>query len=1095
MAFRKENKTKSNFSKISIGLASPEEILENSSGEVLKPETINYRTYKPERDGLFCERIFGPIKDYECHCGKYKRIRYKGIVCDRCGVEVTEKKVRRERMGHIQLVVPVAHIWYFRSLPNKIGYLLGLPTKKLDSIIYYERYVVIQPGVKAEDGVAEYDLLSEEEYLDILDTLPKDNQYLEDNDPNKFVAKMGAEAIYDLLARLDLDALSYELRHRAGNDASQQRKNEALKRLQVVESFRASRGRNKPEWMIVRIVPVIPPELRPLVPLDGGRFATSDLNDLYRRVIIRNNRLKRLIEIKAPEVILRNEKRMLQESVDSLFDNSRKSSAVKTDANRPLKSLSDSLKGKQGRFRQNLLGKRVDYSARSVIVVGPELKMGECGIPKLMAAELYKPFIIRKLIERGIVKTVKSAKKIVDRKEPVIWDILEHVMKGHPVLLNRAPTLHRLGIQAFQPKMIEGKAIQLHPLACTAFNADFDGDQMAVHLPLSNEAILEAQMLMLQSHNILNPANGAPITVPAQDMVLGLYYITKLRAGAKGEGLTFYGPEEALIAYNEGKVDIHAPVKVIVKDVDENGNIVDVMRETSVGRVIVNEIVPPEAGYINTIISKKSLRDIISDVIKVCGVAKAADFLDGIKNLGYQMAFKGGLSFNLGDIIIPKEKETLVQKGYDEVEQVVNNYNMGFITNNERYNQVIDIWTHVNSELSNILMKTISSDDQGFNSVYMMLDSGARGSKEQIRQLSGMRGLMAKPQKAGAEGGQIIENPILSNFKEGLSVLEYFISTHGARKGLADTALKTADAGYLTRRLVDVSHDVIITEEDCGTLRGLVCTDLKNNDEVIATLYERILGRVSVHDIIHPTTGELLVAGGEEITEEVAKKIQESPIESVEIRSVLTCEAKKGVCAKCYGRNLATSRMVQKGEAVGVIAAQSIGEPGTQLTLRTFHAGGTAANIAANASIVAKNNARLEFEELRTVDIVDEMGESAKVVVGRLAEVRFVDVNTGIVLSTHNVPYGSTLYVSDGDLVEKGKLIAKWDPFNAVIITEATGKIEFEGVIENVTYKVESDEATGLREIIIIESKDKTKVPTAHIRRGLTRSQRYLFYH
>ena len=1078
MAFRKENKTKSNFSKISIGLASPEEILENSSGEVLKPETINY---KPERDGLFCERIFGPIKDYECHCGKYKRIRYKGIVCDRCGVEVTEKKVRRERMGHIQLVVPVAHIWYFRSLPNKIGYLLGLPTKKLDSIIYYERYVVIQPGVKAEDGIAEYDLLSEEEYLDILDTLPKDNQYLEDNDPNKFVAKMGAEAIYDLLARLDLDALSYELRHRAGNDASQQRKNEALKRLQVVESFRASRGRNKPEWMIVRIVPVIPPELRPLVPLDGGRFATSDLNDLYRRVIIRNNRLKRLIEIKAPEVILRNEKRMLQESVDSLFDNSRKSSAVKTDANRPLKSLSDSLKGKQGRFRQNLLGKRVDYSARSVIVVGPELKMGECGIPKLMAAELYKPFIIRKLIERGIVKTVKSAKKIVDRKEPVIWDILEHVMKGHPVLLNRAPTLHRLGIQAFQPKMIEGKAIQLHPLACTAFNADFDGDQMAVHLPLSNEAILEAQMLMLQSHNILNPANGAPITVPAQDMVLGLYYITKLRAGAKGEGLTFYGPEEALIAYNEGKVDIHAPVKVIVKDVDENGNIVDVMRETSVGRVIVNEIVPPEAGYINTIISKKSLRDIISDVIKVCGVAKAADFLDGIKNLGYQMAFKGGLSFNLGDIIIPKEKETLVQKGYDEVEQVVNNYNMGFITNNERYNQVIDIWTHVNSELSNILMKTISSDDQGFNSVYMMLDSGARGSKEQIRQLSGMRGLMAKPQKAGAEGGQIIENPILSNFKEGLSVLEYFISTHGARKGLADTALKTADAGYLTRRLVDVSHDVIITEEDCGTLRGLVCTDLKNNDEVIATLYERILGRVSVHDIIHPTTGELLVAGGEEITEEVAKKIQESPIESVEIRSVLTCEAKKGVCAKCYGRNLATSRMVQKGEAVGVIAAQSIGEPGTQLTLRTFHAGGTAANIAANASIVAKNNARLEFEELRTVDIVDEMGESAKVVVGRLAEVRFVDVNTGIVLSTHNVPYGSTLYVSDGDLVEKGKLIAKWDPFNAVIITEATGKIEFEGVIENVTYKVESDEATGLREIIIIESKDKTKVPTAHI--------------
>ena len=1081
MAFRKETKIKSNFTKISIGLASPEEILENSSGEVLKPETINYRTYKPERDGLFCERIFGPVKDYECHCGKYKRIRYKGIVCDRCGVEVTEKKVRRERMGHIQLVVPVAHIWYFRSLPNKIGYLLGLPTKKLDSIIYYERYVVIQPGVKAEDGINKYDLLSEEEYLDILDTLPRENQMLEDTDPNKFIAKMGAEAIYDLLASLDLDALSYELRDRANSDSSQQRKTEALKRLQVVESFRASRGRNKPEWMIIRIVPVIPPELRPLVPLDGGRFATSDLNDLYRRVIIRNNRLKRLIEIKAPEVILRNEKRMLQEAVDSLFDNSRKSSAVKTDANRPLKSLSDSLKGKQGRFRQNLLGKRVDYSARSVIVVGPELKMGECGIPKLMAAELYKPFIIRKLIERGIVKTVKSAKKIVDRKEPIIWDILEYVMKGHPVLLNRAPTLHRLGIQAFQPKMIEGKAIQLHPLACTAFNADFDGDQMAVHLPLSNEAILEAQMLMLQSHNILNPANGAPITVPAQDMVLGLYYITKMRKGAKGEGLIFYGPEEALIAYNEGKVDIHAPVKVIVEDLDENGNIVKVMRETSVGRVIFNEIVPVEAGFINTIISKKSLRDIISDVIKRVGVARAADFLDGIKNLGYYMAFKGGLSFNLGDIIIPKEKEELVKRGNEEVEQIMMNYNMGFITDNERYNQVIDTWTHVNNDLSNILMKTISADDQGFNSVFMMLDSGARGSKEQIRQLSGMRGLMAKPQKAGAEGAQIIENPILSNFKEGLSVLEYFISTHGARKGLADTALKTADAGYLTRRLVDVSHDVIINEEDCGTLRGLVCTALKNNDEVIATLYERILGRVSVHDIIHPTTGELIVAAGEEITEEIAQKIEDSPIESVEIRSVLTCESKKGVCAKCYGRNLATSRMVHKGEAVGVIAAQSIGEPGTQLTLRTFHAGGIAGNLAANASIVAKHDARLEFEELRTVDTVEETGEPVKIVVGRLAEVRFIDPNTNIVLSTHNVPYGSKLYANDGEVVEKGKLIAKWDPFNAVIITEAAGKIEFESVIEGVTYKVESDEATGLREIIITESKDKTKVPSVRI--------------
>ena len=1081
MAFRKESKIKSNFTKITIGLASPEEIRDNSYGEVLKPETINYRTYKPERDGLFCERIFGPTKDYECHCGKYKRIRYKGIVCDRCGVEVTEKKVRRERSGHIQLVVPVAHIWYFRSLPNKIGYLLGLPTKKLDAVIYYERYIVIQPGIFAEDGLAELDLLTEDEYLDRLEQLPKENQYLEDTDPNKFIAKMGAEAIYDLLVRLDLDKLSYELRDRANADSAQQRKTEALKRLQVVESFRASRGRNKPEWMIMKVLPVIPPELRPLVPLDGGRFATSDLNDLYRRVIIRNNRLKRLIEIKAPEVILRNEKRMLQEAVDSLFDNSRKSSAVKTDSNRPLKSLSDSLKGKQGRFRQNLLGKRVDYSARSVIVVGPELKMGECGLPKLMAAELYKPFIIRKLIERGIVKTVKSAKKIVDRKDPIIWDILEYVMKGHPVLLNRAPTLHRLGIQAFQPKMIEGKAIQLHPLACTAFNADFDGDQMAVHLPLSNEAILEAQILMLQSHNILNPANGAPITVPSQDMVLGLYYVTKMRPGSLGEGLTFYGPEEAIIAYNEKRVDIHAPVKVIVTDLDENGQLVKKMVETSVGRVIVNEIIPEEVGYFNDIISKKTLRGIISDVIKTVGVARACEFLDGIKNLGYKMAYDGGLSFNLGDIIIPEEKDELVRHGNEEVERITNDYGMGFITDNERYNQVIDTWTHVNNDLSKVLMKTMKEADQGFNAVYMMLDSGARGSAGQISQLSGMRGLMAKPQKAGAETAQIIENPILSNFKEGMSVLEYFISTHGARKGLADTALKTADAGYLTRRLVDVSHDVIITEEDCGTLRGLVCTALKNGDEVVSSLYERILGRVSVHDIFNPSTGKLIVAAGEEITEDIAQEIENSPIESVEIRSVLTCESKKGVCMKCYGRNLATSRMVQKGEAVGVIAAQSIGEPGTQLTLRTFHAGGVASNAAANATIKAKYDAKVEFEELRTVDINDEMGVAAKMVVGRLAEVRFIDINTGIVLFTQNVPYGSTLYASEGDKVEKGQLIAKWDPFNAVIVTETFGRIQFEDVIEGVTYRVEADETTGLREIIITESKDRTKVPSAHI--------------
>ena len=1075
MAFRKDNKVKGGFSKISIGLASPDEILEQSSGEVLKPETINYRTYKPERDGLFCERIFGPVKDYECHCGKYKRIRYKGIVCDRCGVEVTEKKVRRERMGHIQLVVPVAHIWYFRSLPNKIGYLLGLASKKLDAVIYYERYIVINPGTV--EGVQQLDLLSEDEYLDIMDKLPRENQMLEDDDPNKFVAKMGAEAIYELLLKLNLDELSYELRHKASTEGSQQRKTEALKRLQVVESFRASKNRNKPEWMILNAIPVIPPELRPLVPLDGGRFATSDLNDLYRRVIIRNNRLKRLIEIKAPEVILRNEKRMLQEAVDSLLDNSRKSSAVKTDANRPLKSLSDSLKGKQGRFRQNLLGKRVDYSARSVIVVGPELKMHECGLPKYMAAELYKPFVIRKLIERGIVKTVKSAKKIGDRKEPVVWDILEYVMKGHPVLLNRAPTLHRLGIQAFQPRMIEGKAIQLHPLACTAFNADFDGDQMAVHLPLGNEAIAEAQLLMLGSHNILNPANGAPITVPSQDMVLGLYYITKLREGDKGEGLKFYGPEEAEIAYNEGKVTLHAIVSVIVDDIDENGNPVKVLKEkTSVGRILFNQYVPKEIGYVNEIISKKSLRTIISKVIKSCGVPRSAQFLDDIKNLGYKMAFKGGLSFNLGDVLIPAEKETLVNEGYAQVEEVMNNYSMGFITNTERYNQIIDIWTHVNSNLTDILMKQLSSDNQGFNSVYMMLDSGARGSKDQIRQLSGMRGLMAKPQKAGAEGGQIIENPILANFKEGLSVLEYFISTHGARKGLADTALKTADAGYLTRRLVDVAHDVIITEEDCGTLRGLVCTEVKNNEDVVASLGERIVGRVSVHDIVDPITGETIVESGEEISDAAAKRIEASPIESVEIRSVLTCEAKKGVCAKCYGRNLATNRMVQKGEAVGVIAAQSIGEPGTQLTLRTFHVGGVASNIAAVSNITSRYDGILEIDELRSVKAEDH-----EVVVGRMAEMRILEPKTKMILTTANIAYGSKLYKKSGEEVKKGDLICEWDPFNAVIVSEVAGKVKFNNVVEGVTFREEIDDASGISDKIIIESKDRTRVPEAQL--------------
>jgi DNA-directed RNA polymerase subunit beta' len=1074
----------SDFNTITISLASPEMILEQSHGEVLKPETINYRTYKPERDGLFCERIFGPVKDFECHCGKYKRIRYKGIVCDRCGVEVTEKKVRRERMGHIQLVVPVAHIWYFKSLPNKIGYLLGMPSKKLDQIIYYERYVVIQPGIAkgAEDAeLGVNDFLTEEEYLDILDTLPKENQYLDDKDPNKFIAKMGAEALHDMLANLELDELSYTLRHAANTETSQQRKSEALKRLQVVESFRDANSRitNKPEWMIVKVVPVIPPELRPLVPLDGGRFATSDLNDLYRRVIIRNNRLKRLVEIKAPEVILRNEKRMLQEAVDSLFDNSRKSSAVKTESNRPLKSLSDSLKGKQGRFRQNLLGKRVDYSARSVIVVGPSLKLHECGLPKNMAAELYKPFIIRKMIERGIVKTVKSAKKIVDAKEPVVWDILENVMKGHPVLLNRAPTLHRLGIQAFQPKLIEGKAIQLHPLACTAFNADFDGDQMAVHLPLGNAAILEAQLLMLASHNILNPANGAPIAVPSQDMVLGLYYMTKIRKGTKdepvkGEGMVCYSPEEVRIAYQEGKLELHAEIKMRYVDVNDKAHLI----ETTCGRVLFNEHVPIEAGFINELLTKKSLRGIISHVLNSTNVPRTAQFLDDIKNLGFYNAFKGGLSFNLNDVIIPDEKIKLVDGAKEQVAEVMENYNMGLITNNERYNQIIDIWTHTNSRLTNILMDRIETDKQGFNSIYMMMHSGARGSKEQIRQLSGMRGLMAKPQKSSATGGQdIIENPILSNFKEGLSILEYFISTHGARKGLADTALKTADAGYLTRRLVDVAQDVIITEQDCLTLRGVVATPLRKNDEITEGIGDRIVGRTALNDVEHPQTGEVMVAGGEEIDFATAMSIEEAGIDEVEVRSVLTCETMSGVCVKCYGKNLATSRTVQVGEAVGVIAAQSIGEPGTQLTLRTFHVGGTASKISDDNDVKVKFDGVVEIDDLREVSRVNAEGEKETVVVSRSSEFKVVDPKTGVALSTTILPYGSILKMFPGDKIKKGDSICSWDPYNNVIINEGKGHIKFEMIEEGVTYREELDEQTGFREIVITETKDKKKNP------------------
>ncbi|MDC0902721.1 DNA-directed RNA polymerase subunit beta' [bacterium] len=1088
MAKKQDNNTVQRFNKISIGLASPESILGASRGEILKPETINYRTHKPERDGLFCERIFGPVKDYECACGKYKRIRYKGIICDRCGVEVTEKKVRRDRVGHINLVVPVAHIWYFRSLPNKIGYLLGLPSKQLDMIIYYERYVVIQPGtaVNAEgEPVKKMDFLTEEEYLNILEVQPQENQYLDDTDPNKFIAKMGAECLIDLLSRIDLDTLSFELRHKANTETSKQRKTEALKRLQVVESLRESNlnRENKPEWMIMKAIPVIPPELRPLVPLDGGRFATSDLNDLYRRVIIRNNRLKRLVEIKAPEVILRNEKRMLQESVDSLFDNTRKSSAVKTDSNRPLKSLSDSLKGKQGRFRQNLLGKRVDYSARSVIVVGPELKLFECGLPKNMAAELYKPFVIRKLIERGIVKTVKSAKKIIDKREPVVWDILENVLKGHPVLLNRAPTLHRLGIQAFQPKLIEGKAIQLHPLVCTAFNADFDGDQMAVHLPLGPEAILEAQLLMLASHNILNPANGSPVTVPSQDMVLGLYYMTKLRLSTPevpvlGQGLTFYSPEEVIIAYNEKRVDLNAQIRVRTVDFNEEGDLTTQLIETTTGRVLFNEKVPAAAGYINEVLTKKSLRDIIHGILKVTSVPETAAFLDEIKSLGYNFAFKGGLSFSLGDIIIPPEKHTMISAANKQVDGIMANYNMGLITNNERYNQVIDIWTSTNAELTELSMKRIREDQQGFNSVYMMLDSGARGSKEQIRQLTGMRGLMAKPKKSNAGGGEIIENPILSNFKEGLSILEYFISTHGARKGLADTALKTADAGYLTRRLVDVSQDVIVNSVDCGTLRGITVKALKKNEEIVETLEERIVGRTALNDVYNPLTEEIIVAAGDHIYEAEAKKIQQSPLESIDVRSPLTCEAKNGICAKCYGRNLATGKMVQRGEAVGVVAAQSIGEPGTQLTLRTFHVGGIAGNISEENKLIVKFDGVAEIEDLKTVKGKDNDGNEIDIVISRTSEIKLVDKKTGIVLSTNNIPYGSSIFIKDGDKIKKDTVVCQWDPYNGVIISEFSGKVRYENIEQGVTYQVEIDEQTGFQEKVISESRNKKLIPT-----------------
>jgi len=1048
MPFKRKNELNTkNFDTITICLTSPDDILERSFGEVLKPETINYRTYKPERDGLFCERIFGPVKDYECYCGKYKRIRYKGIVCDRCGVEVTEKKVRRERMGHIKLVVPVVHIWFFKSLPNKIGYLLGLSSKKLESIIYYERYAVIQPGVK-EGEIEIKELYTEEEYFEILDTLPEGNQQLDDTDPQKFIAKMGAEAVRDLLERLNLEELSYQLRHQAANETSQQRKSEALKRLRVVEAFRDGQKRieNKPEWAIIQYLPVIPPELRPLVPLDGGRFASSDLNDLYRRVIIRNNRLKRLLEIKAPEVILRNEKRMLQEAVDSLFDNSRKSNAVKAEGGRSLKSLSDILKGKQGRFRQNLLG----LSSKK----------------------------LESIIYRGIVKTVKSAKKLVDKKDPVIWEILENVLKGHPVLLNRAPTLHRLSIQAFQPKLVEGKAIQLHPLVTGAFNADFDGDQMAVHVPLSQAAVLEAQVLMLSSHNMLNPQNGTPITLPSQDMVLGLYYLTKehenLKLGPNGKDLIFYSPEEVMIAYNEGRLAIHQGLKVRMPIHDEESK--TELIETTVGRVLFNEKRPEGVPFINTLLTKKNLKIVISDIIKRTDFPTTASFLDQIKTMGFYWSFKGGLSFNLGDLINPTVKESTLLKATEQVEEIWDNYNMGLITPNERYNQVIDEWTSADNDITDNLMKELKEHKFGFNSVYMMLDSGARGSKQQIKQLCGLRGLMAKPRKSGDTGGAIIENPILSNFLEGLSVQDYFISTHGARKGLADTALKTADAGYLTRRLVDVSQDVIITSNDCDTLRGIKMTALIENDKIVQPLSDRIDGRFVLNDVYHPETDELILESGEFIDYRMAHIIEDAGIESIKIRSVLTCEEKSGVCAKCYGRNMATNRLAEKGDAVGIIAAQSIGEPGTQLTLRTFHVGGIASVTKTESEAKSKHDGVAEFDNVEFTEF-EENGSKNNVVLSRSGEVRLIDPSTKKLLTTFYIQYGSTIHISDGQKIKKGDLISKWDPFNAVIITDFNGIIKFVDLEEGVSYRKERDDLTGNEDLVIIESKNKKVIP------------------
>lgn len=1042
----------SDFFAIKIQLASPQTIRSWSYGEVTKPETINYRSFKPERDGLFCERIFGPVKDWECSCGKYKRVRFRGIVCDRCGVEVTQSKVRRDRLGHIELAVPVSHIWFFKSIPTRIGYLLDLSIRQLEKILYYESYVVIDPG---NTPLKHKDIISEEEYSEL------------EQSGKEFVAKMGAEAILEVLRQVDVEELSISLRAQVKIETSAQRKKDTLKRLRVIEAFRQSQ--NKPEWMILTVLPIIPPDLRPLVPLEGGRFATSDLNDLYRRVINRNNRLKKLMEIRAPEVILRNEKRMLQEAVDALLDNGRRSQSVRGDSKRPLKSLSDLLKGKQGRFRQNLLGKRVDYSGRSVIVVGPELKIHQCGLPKTMALELFKPFIIMKLEEKGYVQTVKSAKKLVEKERPEVWDILEEIIRDHPILLNRAPTLHRLGIQAFYPVLVEGKAIRLHPLVCAAFNADFDGDQMAVHVPLSFEAQLEAKLLMLSVNNLLAPSSGNPVATPSQDIVLGCYYLTKEKPGQKGEGKIFSSADEVMAALDAKEVGLHAGIKVLL-----DGKIV----ETTVGRVVFNQIVPPELGYFNDLANKAKVADLVAQAYRELGASRSSAFLDALKKLGFEYATLSGITVGVDDMVIPPEKQVLIEKARKEVEKIWKQYKRGVITNGERYNKVIDTWTRTTSEVGEVMFERLKMEHGGFNPIFMMADSGARGSQEQIRQLAGMRGLMAKPQKRiTGQIGEIIESPIVANFREGLDVLEYFISTHGARKGLADTALKTADAGYLTRRLVDVAQDVIISERDCGTILGLSVSALKEGEEVIESLRDRILGRVALEDVYDTITGDLLAKAGEEINEESATRIDESGVESVRIRSILTCESRRGICAKCYGRNLATGNTADLGEAVGVIAAQSIGEPGTQLTLRTFHIGGTAARIAEQSKVTSKSEGKAVYKNLKFVTKQD----GDMVVLGREGELELLD-ERGRVRSRYTVPYSAVLRVKNNTRVGKEDVLFEWDPYTHTILSERAGKVHFVDIIENESFREELDVTTGLRQRVVIEQREKQLRPHIQVK-------------